>query len=152
MNKILWRPSSERIEHANITRFMAQASERYGVELTDYNGLYRWSVENSAEFWSFFWDFADVSAETKGDITVSHFDRMPGAKWFSQARLNYAQNLLEKGESGRFAIQFRSENGTSRNLTYAQLNAKVSSLATCICRPRWRWRSGYSLIINSLVA
>ncbi|MGZ8195817.1 MAG: acetyl-coenzyme A synthetase N-terminal domain-containing protein, partial [Methylosarcina sp.] len=94
MNPVLWQPSAERRENAHITRFMRSVGNRYGIKVTDYAELYRWSVENPAAFWDLLWDFADIKAVRKGKAVLENPDKMPGAQWFPDARLNYAENLL----------------------------------------------------------
>ena len=96
MNPIVWQPSPQRIETANITRFMVTLRADQGIDISDYASLYQWSIDYPKVFWSSFWDFSDVVAETKGDVVLTHGNKMPGAKWFPKARLNYAENLLKK--------------------------------------------------------
>ncbi len=129
---MLWRPSAERQQNANITRFMAKVSEKYGIKVKDYADLYRWSIDHTANFWALFWDFAQISSEKKGTITVSDINKMPGAKWFPEARLNYAENLLGNGDKNQCAILFKSENGLNQQLSYSELNACVCRLAQAL--------------------
>ncbi len=132
MSTMLWRPSAERQQNANITRFMAKVSEKYGIKVKDYADLYRWSIDHTANFWALFWDFAQISSEKKGTITVSDINKMPGAKWFPEARLNYAENLLGNGDKNQCAILFKSENGLNQQLSYSELNACVCRLAQAL--------------------
>ncbi len=129
MNPILWQPSLERWDNANMTRFIKCVNAFYGRDITDYAGLYRWSVENPAGFWRLLWDFADIKAAQKGQIVLLEGNKMPGARWFPEARLNYAENLLKRFDHRQFAISFRNENGESRRLTYDDLYRQVSQLA-----------------------
>ena len=132
MNPVLWQPSIERRGNANITRFMKWVEAYYGVSFTKYADLYRWSIENSAAFWALLWDFADIKAECKGDVVLLHEDRMPGAIWFPDARLNYAENLLRQFDNRYFALSFYNENGETRQLTYKELYTQVSQLAQAL--------------------
>jgi acetoacetyl-CoA synthetase len=132
MNRVLWRPSPERQAYANITRFMKLVGERYGVAVTQYAALYQWSIENPAAFWNLLWDFAEIKAVRKGDVILAHKDRMPGALWFPDARLNYAENLLRQHDNRRFAISFHSENGVTRRLSYVELYHQVSQLTQAL--------------------
>ena len=132
VNKILWRPSSEWQKHTHITHFIEQVSAKYRVDIADYHDLYCWSIDYPAEFWSFFWDFAQINAASKGTVTVSHFEKMPGAEWFPEARLNYAQNLLCKGKQNQCAIACLSENGSQKKISYAQLYESVSRLTQAL--------------------
>ncbi len=119
--KPLWTPSAQRAAATELARFMKLAGKR------DYAELHRWSVERSPEFWNLLWDFCEVRGE-KGARTLVDGDRMPGAKWFPDARLNYAQNLLDaKGE-----IVFWGEDRIKRRLSHQNLRALVSRLAQAL--------------------
>ncbi len=134
MNPVLWQPSPQRIETANITRFMVALRADQGIDISDYASLYQWSIDYPKAFWSSFWDFSDVVAETKGDVVLTHGNKMPGAKWFPKARLNYAENLLKKRKDSDCAIIFWGENRQKRSLTYAELFSCVSRLAQALRR------------------
>jgi acetoacetyl-CoA synthetase len=132
VNPVLWQPSAARRENANITRFMAAVRKEYGLDTSDYASLYRWSVENLAAFWDLFWDFAEIKAARKGDIVLAEQNKMPGARWFPEARLNYAENLLRRQDELRFALSFRGENGETCRLTCGELYRRVSQAAQAL--------------------
>jgi acetoacetyl-CoA synthetase len=132
MNPVLWQPSAERRENANITLFMGLVTGEHGVNVTDYAALYQWSIENPAAFWDLLWAFTEVKAERKGVVALSHENSMPGALWFPGTRLNYAENLLVRHDNRNFAISFRSENGETRRLSYEELYSRVSQLAQAL--------------------
>ncbi|MGR8951797.1 MAG: acetoacetate--CoA ligase [Gammaproteobacteria bacterium] len=132
MNPVLWQPSTARRESANMTRFMQAVSVRHGIETADYAALYRWSIENPAAFWDLLWEFAEIKAERKGQVVLADPDKMPGARWFPGARLNYAENLLRRCDRRRFAITFRGENGETRRLSHGELYRQVSRLAQAL--------------------
>ena len=124
IGEVLWRPSAERAQKAQITRFRQRAAERAGRSLDDYAQLWAWSVEDPAAFWDLVWDFGEVLGE-KGSVVVEDLDRMPGARWFPGARLNFARNLLRRCDDAP-ALVGRDENGRRRALSYAELHAEVS--------------------------
>jgi acetoacetyl-CoA synthetase len=124
----LWKPSDERIRRANITRFMAAVRRDYGVAVEDYASLYCWSIDQPVQFWNALWDFAGIIADTRGQGTLTDGDRMPGARWFPEARLNFAENLLRRPDDQE-AIVFCSEQGVRRTLSYRTLTRQVASLA-----------------------
>lgn len=132
MNPILWQPSPERIADANITRFMAIIRSKYGADTVNYASLYQWSIEYPEHFWSAFWDFSGLVAQAKGETVLAHGERMPGAKWFPQARLNYAENLLRKRADDEFSVIFWGENRIKRRLTYGELYSEVSKLTQAL--------------------
>jgi len=133
MTSPLWQPSPERIARANLTSFAAGTSARHGVALSDYAALYRWSVEARDAFWRELWDYAKVVGEP-GTKTLVDGDRMPGAKWFPEARLNFAENLLARGatDEGADAFVFWGEDKIKRRVSNRELRDEVSRVAQAL--------------------
>ena len=131
MSKQLWRPSAERIARSTMARFMGFASGRAGRELADYDALYAWSIDHAPAFWEALWDFFEVSASRRFDQVVDDLGRLPGARWFEGARLNFAENLLRFRDQ-RVAITFVGEDRETRHLSYAQLFEQVARLAAAL--------------------
>ena len=94
-NAPLWMPTPDRIAKAPITAFMVEASAKAGTTFSSYAELHRWSVDRREDFWSLLWDFCGVVGE-KGERVLVDGDRMPGASFFPDAQLNFAENLLRK--------------------------------------------------------
>ena len=92
----LWRPSPERIERAHVTRYTRWAAERFERTFAGYEELWSWSVEDLERFWQSIWDFCGVRASAIAARVLAS-ERMPGARWFEGATLNYAENLLGAG-------------------------------------------------------
>ncbi len=122
----LWRPGREAVAAHPLTHFAAEAGARAGRHFADYRALHAWSVDDRAAFWDLVWDFCDVIGD-KGERRLTDGDRMPGARFFPDARLNYAENLLRRQDDGD-AVVFRGEDGATRRLTWRQLNELVSRL------------------------
>lgn len=131
MTAPLWHPSTERIERSNLTAFMAAVREQWGTECSSYDELYRWSLAQPEHFWQSMWSFGGVIAAEQGEVIVRDRERMPGARWFPQARLNFAENLL-RGRGSGAAIVFRGEDRIARTLSYDQLNTLVSRLSQAL--------------------
>src|SRR5215207_5912118 len=91
----LWTPSDEDIAAAPLTHFMTVAGERAGQVFGDYDALHAWSISDPATFWNLVWDFCNVLGE-KGERTLIDADQMPGAAFFPDARINFAENLLSR--------------------------------------------------------
>ncbi|MGH7006693.1 MAG: AMP-binding protein, partial [Alphaproteobacteria bacterium] len=108
-------------------RFMGFVAERHGANAVDYDTLWSWSVNNLEKFWTAVWDFSGVKAETRGARTLVDGGKMPGARFFPDAKLNFAENLL-RHEGGEEAIIFRGEDKVERRLTWDDLHALVSKL------------------------
>jgi len=122
----LWTPSPERLRRHPMTRFRAAAAERAGRPLPDHDSLHAWSIEDRAAFWELVWDFCGVSGD-KGERRLVDGDRMPGARFFPDATLNFADNLLRRhGEDD--ALVFWGEDRIKRRLNWNDLHALVSRL------------------------
>ena len=132
VNNKLWEPTAERIQKANITRFIDQCQREFDTDLQNYFDLHQWSIDNIDLFWNMLWQFAQVVAEHKGAEIVLDSEKMPGAKWFPDARLNYAENLLANQDNKQLAIIFQNENGLTNNLTFDELTCKVSQLSQAL--------------------
>ena len=128
MSKLLWEPSEAQIKQTNMYRFMNVINQKFDQNFDDYASLYAWSIENIADFWESMWEFADVIASKPYDEVVDDVTRMPGAKWFSGARLNFAENLLRYRDD-RVALIFKGEAQESIKMTYAELYDEVARLA-----------------------
>jgi acetoacetyl-CoA synthetase len=122
----LWSPSPERIATSRIMGFIAEVNRRHGLDLKTYRDLHAWSIEQRGAFWSLMWDFGGVIGD-KGARMVIDSETMPGAKFFPDAKLNFAENLLRRADEGA-AIVFRGEDKAASEFTWAQLQALVSRL------------------------
>jgi acetoacetyl-CoA synthetase len=131
MAKPLWTPSPETVANANITAFTRKLEGDWGVKLPDYAALHRFSIGEMEKFWSSFWDFCGVVAERRGDVMVADKDKMPGARFFPEARLNFARNFLRRDGEGD-AIVFWGEDRVRRKLSWAELRSEVSRLAQAL--------------------
>jgi acetoacetyl-CoA synthetase len=120
----LWTPSPERAAKTELARFMKLAGS------ASYAELHRWSIEHGAEFWELVWKFGQVRGEP-GLRRVMNPERMPGAKWFPEATLNYADNLLRSRDATP-AIAFWGEDRIKRYLSKRQLYDLVSRLAQAL--------------------
>ena len=125
--KKLWAPSQAAIESAQVTQFARWCVHRYGLGFNTYPGFHRWSCDDNDKFWSGLWDWAGVRGR-KGDRILVDGHRMPGAKWFPEARLNFAENMLRRRDATD-ALVFWDETGFRRRMSYADLHAQVSRAA-----------------------
>lgn len=131
MAKLLWTPSEERIKSTNLHRFMGIINAKYNQNFSEYASFYQWSLENIPEFWSMMWEFADIIASKPYDQVVDDLGKMPGAKWFSGARLNFAENLLRYRDN-QTALVFKSEDQDVSRITYAELYNEVARIAVSL--------------------
>ncbi|HLX80599.1 MAG TPA: acetoacetate--CoA ligase [Burkholderiales bacterium] len=121
----IWAPTEQAIEQAQITQFARHVVRKYKLELNTYPEFYQWTIDNLEEFWSEVWDWCGVIASRKGGTVLLDGNKMPGAKWFPDARLNFAENLLKRGDQGD-AFVFWDERGFQRRVSYSQLTSDVS--------------------------
>ena len=128
MAKLLWEPSEDRIQKTNMYRFMNFVNKTRNQNFREYAPLYEWSIQNIPDFWAAFWEFADIIHSKAHDQIVDDLSKMPGAQWFSGARLNFAENLLRYRDD-RVALIFKGEGRDSQKMTYAQLYDEVARLA-----------------------
>jgi acetoacetyl-CoA synthetase len=124
---MLWQPSAARVAASNLTEFMKRASAMAGRSLTDYEALWRWSVEDPPAFWRLMWAFGGVIGDGPGEPALENPTAMPGARFFPQARLNFAENLLRRNDSS-VALVFWGEDKVKRRMDWAELNQSVSRL------------------------
>jgi len=136
--KILWKPTEARVKSSHITAFIKYIkinnnNNKQILKIKSSSNLYDWSIAEPTSFWSELWDYCDVIASKKGSTILKHPDKMPGAEWFPEARLNYAENLLRQRDDQE-AIVFQGEDKVSNRLTYAELYDAVSITAQALVK------------------
>src|SRR5258706_13960773 len=127
MNTPVWQPSAAAVAACNMTALMRAAERKFVMSLPDYAAVHAWSVNEPEKFNRLLWEFCDVVAERQGDVVLEHGDRMPGARWFPQARLNFAENLLRRRDRDT-AIVFWGEDRVKGSITYAEVYHEVLRL------------------------
>jgi acetoacetyl-CoA synthetase len=123
----VWSPNAASIQACHLKLFI----ERFRPTAGKYADLHRWSISEPAEFWRAVADYSGLKLARPATSIVEAFDRMPGARWFVDARLNYAANLLE-GDSDRTAIIFSNERGERREVELYELRQQVAALAAAL--------------------
>jgi acetoacetyl-CoA synthetase len=123
---ILWQPSGAQVAGARITHFTQMLREKYAQSFPDYWSLWRWSLANKEFFWREVWDFCGVVGE-QGERGIVDGQLMPGATWFPDAQLNFAENFLRK-RGGDDALVFWNEAGERRRLSWDELRVEVARM------------------------
>ena len=124
----LWTADRDTLERANVTAFMRWLREERGRPLADYHALWRWSVESLEEFWAGVWDYYGLS-ESSGYDEVLTEQRMPGARWFTGAHVNFARECLRRGSDHAPALVTVREGGSPVETSWADLRAQVAAMA-----------------------
>jgi acetoacetyl-CoA synthetase len=129
--KALWKPSAQQIDCTHLQRFEKQLKSQLNLSFADYQQLHQWSVDHPEQFWEQLWQYTDIRASAPYTEVLSDAKKFPGAKWFSGAKLNFAENLL-RNRSDKTAIIARLENGTRTTLSYEELYVQVAQLAAAL--------------------
>jgi acetoacetyl-CoA synthetase len=128
----LWTPSPDRVAAANLTRFIDFVAARGHVSAGGYRPLYDWSIGKPREFWEAVWDFAAVRG-SKGTRVAADLERMPGARFFPDATLNFAENVLRDDvDRDAPAIVASAEGEPARTLTWGALRGEVAAVAAAL--------------------
>jgi acetoacetyl-CoA synthetase len=131
----LWKPSRQVVEGANVTRFTRWLSERRGLRFETYDELWAWSVTELEAFWESVWQFFGVRGSAPYREVLAE-RRMPGARWFSGATLNYAEHVFRGNDRDGTALLFQSEQQALTAIGWKELEEKVARVAG------WLRRSG----------
>jgi acetoacetyl-CoA synthetase len=131
MSQLLWQPSQERRQQTNIYSFLEYVNQRHDKSFATYDDLYQWSIAESPAFWAALWDYGEVIHSQPYDAVVDDVHKMPGARWFEGAKLNFAENLLRYRDD-QVALSFRGEGLPTVSMTYAQLYDRVARLASSL--------------------
>ena len=118
---VLWSPPADLATSTEVGRYMTWLGRERGRTLRSYDELWQWSVDDLEGFWSSIWDFFGIRAHTPYD-RVLETPTMPGARWFSGSRLNYAEHLLGgEDDADRTAVVARSQTRPPIELTFGEL-------------------------------
>src|SRR5262245_3928008 len=128
----IWTPSPERVRETAMHRFTREAERVAGRALTGYESLWQWSIDERERFWALVWSFCGVVGD-RGERVLIDGDRMPGARWFADARLNLAENLLRDDvDASSEAIVFWGEDKVRRRVTRGELRHQVAMIAAAL--------------------
>jgi acetoacetyl-CoA synthetase len=127
----LWRPSAEFASASRIADYRRWLAVRHGLRFDGYDALWRWSVEHLPEFWQSIWDYFDLHSDSPVTAVLADA-RMPGARWFEGARLNYAQQVFRHASAQQPAIRFAGEDAALAELSWTQLQRQVASVAAAL--------------------
>ena len=125
---VLWSPSRKIKEESNLNQFIKNFVDEFKNQSdVKYEELWEWSIEKPEKFWDSIWDYSNVLGE-KGEILLKDKDKMPGARFFPNAKLNYTENVL-KNKNEPLAIISEREDGLKSKISTLELKDKVLKLA-----------------------
>ena len=128
----LWYPSQDRIARSALTAFSAFVKGRFPeIDITTYEALHHWSITATDDFWRCIWDYCEVIASEPSGVVVQHANKMPGALWFPDARLNFAENLLRRRGDGTALVSLL-ENGSRKETSFDGLYTQVAAIAAAL--------------------
>jgi len=126
--ELLWEPSAELVERSRLTEFIGWLKRERGLSFGGYDELWQWSVDDLDEFWSAIWEFFGVRAD--GDPSPVLASReMPGAQWFPNTSLNYAEHVFAGKRDEEVAILHASELRELRGMRWGELRSQVTAVA-----------------------
>jgi acetoacetyl-CoA synthetase len=126
-NQTLWTPSDRFINESNLKKYERWLEEYRGLTFGSYREMWEWSVENVEEFWESLWVYFEIIHHSPYERVLSSRE-MPGARWFEEATLNYAEHIFRQKSEDRPALYFRSETGRSETVSWQELEDKVSAV------------------------
>jgi acetoacetyl-CoA synthetase len=129
---VLWQPSQATIDDAGMTRYLRWLHTERGLEFSDYQSLWRWSVSHLDDFWDSVGEYFDVMFHTPYEAVLPGRD-MPGATWFPGATLNYAEHALRR-RNDQTAVIAVSESGARIQMSFAELHDQVAAAAAGLRR------------------
>ena len=131
MSKLMWNPSLERVESAEMTRFQRYVEKREGSSFKHYPEFHQFSVSEKEKFWKYLLEFYNV--KTSGEVEPANTDNsFETYGWFPKLKLNFAENLLKNGKDDDIALHFVHESGKTKTLTYKELKTEVVRLANSL--------------------
>ncbi len=131
MAKPLWSPTGERKSKSNMLKFIDHVNCHHQQNISTYPQLYSWSVANIPEFWAATWNFVNITASRRSGVVIDDPAKMPGARWFPGAKLNFAENLL-RFRDNHPALVFKGESREVVRMSYGELYDAVARLANAL--------------------
>ena len=125
---ILWEPSRERVARAWLTRYQHWLEPRVGRTFATYEQLQRWSVEDVEAFWRSIWNFFDVQADGSPQRVLGRRE-MPGAEWFPDVALNYAEHVFRARDDAAVALRHAGEGRALAEMTWGELRTLTARIA-----------------------
>ena len=128
MSKKLWEASSDQKKNSLLSNYEQFISKKFKKNFNQkYENILKWSIKNSGNFWSSFWDFSEIKG-FKSKLTIEKSKIFYKNKFLPNSKLNFAENLLSKNNKDK-AITFISENGYREERSWYELNLNVRKIS-----------------------
>jgi acetoacetyl-CoA synthetase len=131
LNVPLWQPSEGVRQQANLTHYMEWLKQKKGLDFDGPLSLWEWSVNNLTDFWASLWDYFQIKASEPYQAVLAE-RKMPGAKWFSGAKLNYAEHIFREASEERPALIYASEERSPQIMSWSELHQKTTAVAAAL--------------------
>lgn len=128
---ILWTPGPEQLQSSRLVQYQDWLAREKGVVTHEYTNLWRWSVEHLDVFWQSIWSFFDIQADGEREPALGQRG-MPGAEWFPNARLNFAEHVFRGATPNQPAVIARSEDVPLQHISWAELERATAALAATL--------------------
>lgn len=128
---LLWKPSQQQIEKSGISLFMKWLKQEKDLSFGNQSELWKWSVEELEMFWENIWNYCQVKSSTPYN-QVLESRKMPGAKWFTGATLNYAEHVFRNVRGNKPAVIFQSETTRRTEISWKELQKKTAMVANSL--------------------
>lgn len=128
---LLWSPTETMKANANLTHYMHWLAQTHHLHFAQYPDLWQWSVTNIEDFWRSLWSYFNVKASQQPDEVLAE-RTMPGARWFTGAKLNYAENFFARQWADRPAMYYQDEERPLQTIYWSEIEAKAASLAQAL--------------------
>src|SRR5579872_3736695 len=129
--QLLWEPSDALKQHSRLAAYMQWLSKDRNLRFEGYEELWRWSIDDLQGFWTSIVDFFGVEFQQPAERVLGERS-MPGARWFEGAQINYAQNVFRQASPDRPALVYQSETRALSELSWAELERQVASVAASL--------------------
>lgn len=127
-SEALWQPSQQQIDSSVLAQYQHWLHDTHGLQFQDYESLWQWSVNDLDRFWQSIWDYFDVQADGQCEPVLAS-RRMPGADWFPNTQLNYAEHVFRNATDAWPALIARREDCETHEISWAALTRDVGALA-----------------------
>jgi acetoacetyl-CoA synthetase len=124
----LWQPTLAQIASTRLADYQSWLTSKRGLHFDDYATLWQWSVDDVEVFWQTIWDYFDIQADG-AVLPVLGSHQMPGADWYPNVRINYAEHIFRNAVADQIAVIARAENEPVKEVSWQELQRDTGAMA-----------------------